>query len=177
MQCGWGGLSAAPQCCSAASLRLRSGGCRVAMSCGGTRAAGPCAPPEMWGGKLGWVGGVTLGIRNVSSPKGQCCGGTAAHGVVASPSLEVFQSRGDVALRDVGTVGWVGDLGGLSNWDVSTCGCSQHRSEATTLSPMHSLPPAHRWAQHGAHRSQSQLCPLRANTHSRVPAPSHLVTH
>ena len=39
--------------------------------------------------------------------------------VVGSPSLEVFQNRGDVALRDVGsgTVGWagvgLGDLRGL----------------------------------------------------------------
>jgi len=32
--------------------------------------------------------------------------------VVGSPSLGVFQSRGDVALRDVGG-GWVGDLRGL----------------------------------------------------------------
>ena len=37
--------------------------------------------------------------------------------VVQSPSLEVFKKRVDVALRDVGTVGWVGagldDLKGL----------------------------------------------------------------
>ena len=36
---------------------------------------------------------------------------------VGSPSLEVFKSCGDVALRDVGMVGWVGvglcDLSGL----------------------------------------------------------------
>ena len=41
-----------------------------------------------------------------------CANGTAAQGVVGSPSLGVFQSRGDVALRDVGG-GWVGDLRGL----------------------------------------------------------------
>jgi len=28
--------------------------------------------------------------------------------VLTLPSLEVFQSRGGVALRDVGTVGWLG---------------------------------------------------------------------
>ena len=37
--------------------------------------------------------------------------------VVGSPSPKVFLSRGDVALRDMGTVGWagvgVGDLRGL----------------------------------------------------------------
>ena len=50
-----------------------------------------------------------------------CIGvGTAAQGVVGSPSLEESQSHGDVALRDVvmGMVGWVGvglgDLRGLS---------------------------------------------------------------
>ena len=34
----------------------------------------------------------------------------SAQGVMGSPSLEVFQSRGDVALRDVvmGMVGWGG---------------------------------------------------------------------
>ena len=41
--------------------------------------------------------------------------GTAAHGVVGSLSLEVLQNWRDVALRDVvmGSVGCVGDLGGL----------------------------------------------------------------
>ena len=39
----------------------------------------------------------------------------SAQGVMGPPSLEVFQSHGDVALRDVGMVGWVGlgDLSGL----------------------------------------------------------------
>ena len=43
----------------------------------------------------------------------------SANGVVESPSLEVFQSRGDVALRDVGSghgeggLGRLGDLRGL----------------------------------------------------------------
>lgn len=56
-------------------------------------------------------------LGTICSPKEQCCSGTAALGVVDSLSLEVSQSHGDVALRDVGTVGWVevglGDLRGL----------------------------------------------------------------
>jgi len=51
----------------------------------------------------------------------QCCSGTATQGVVGSPSLEVFQNCGEVALRDmisghgvdVLTVG-LGDLSGFS---------------------------------------------------------------
>ena len=39
----------------------------------------------------------------IFSPKEQCCSGTAAWGVVGSLTLEVFQSRGDVAVRDVGS--------------------------------------------------------------------------
>ena len=39
----------------------------------------------------------------IFSPKEQCCSGTAARGVVGSLTLEVFQSRGDVAVRDVGS--------------------------------------------------------------------------
>ena len=45
----------------------------------------------------------------ISSQKEWCCSGTAAQGVVGSPSLEVLQNCGDVVLRDVvmGTVlGW-----------------------------------------------------------------------
>ena len=52
----------------------------------------------------GWISG------KVSSWKEQPGTGTAAQGMVGSLSLEVFQSRGDVALRDVvsghGGVGW-----------------------------------------------------------------------
>ena len=36
------------------------------------------------------------------------CGGTAAQGAMESLSVEVCQSHEDVALRDVGMVGWVG---------------------------------------------------------------------
>ena len=39
----------------------------------------------------------------IFSPKERCCSGTAAWGVVGSLTLEVFQSRGDVAVRDVGS--------------------------------------------------------------------------
>ena len=53
----------------------------------------------------GWIVGK-------SSAKEQCCSGTAACGVVWSPSLGVSQSRGDVALRDVGSGhGGVGGVG------------------------------------------------------------------
>ena len=59
----------------------------------------------------GWI------LGTISSQKEQCCSGTAVQGVVGSPSLEVFCICGDVALRDVGMVGWVGvglgDLRGL----------------------------------------------------------------
>ena len=45
----------------------------------------------------GWI------LENISSPKEQCCSGTAAQGVVGSPSLEVFKARLDGAL---GSPGW-----------------------------------------------------------------------
>ena len=55
-------------------------------------------------GGSGWMLGKTY------SHERWCCCGTAAHGGGGSPSLEVFQNRGDVALRDVGSghggVGW-----------------------------------------------------------------------
>ena len=55
-------------------------------------------------GTEGWI------LRKISSHKEWCCSGTAAQEVVKSPSLEVFKSHGDVALRDVGSghggVGW-----------------------------------------------------------------------
>ena len=46
-------------------------------------------------------------LGTISSQKEQCCSGTAAHGGGGSPSLEVFKSHRDVALRDVvrGVVG------------------------------------------------------------------------
>ena len=56
-------------------------------------------------------------LGKVSPEKEWCCSGTAAQGMVGSPSLEVFQSHGDVAVRDVvmGVGGRVGvGLGGLS---------------------------------------------------------------
>ena len=53
-------------------------------------------------------------MGNISSLKEQCCSGTAAHGVVGSPSLEVSQSCGDVALRDVGS----GHGGGGLGWGI-----------------------------------------------------------
>jgi len=62
---------------------------------------------------MGWI------LGNISSQKEWLGTGTAAQGVVESPSLEVFMNHGDVALRDVvmNTVGWVGvglgDLRGL----------------------------------------------------------------
>ena len=40
-------------------------------------------------------------LENISSQKEQSGIGTAAQGVLGSPSLEVFQNHGDVALRDV----------------------------------------------------------------------------
>jgi len=40
-------------------------------------------------------------LGNIYSPKEQQGTGTAAHRVMESPSLEVFQNHGDVALRDV----------------------------------------------------------------------------
>ena len=46
-------------------------------------------------GGSGW----TLG--NISSPKEWRCSGTAAQRVVESPTLNVFQNGGDVALRNV----------------------------------------------------------------------------
>jgi len=46
-------------------------------------------------GDSGWMLGA------ISSPEEQPGAGTAARGVVGSPSLEVFQNCGDVALRDV----------------------------------------------------------------------------
>ena len=44
-----------------------------------------------------------MGIRDHSFSKEQSGSGTAARGVGGSPSLGVSQSRGDVALRDVGS--------------------------------------------------------------------------
>jgi len=66
---------------------------------GGEVMALSCARPGS-----GWLLGKT------SCPKQWQCIGTAAQGVVESPSLEVFRDHGDVALRDVvmGMVGWVG---------------------------------------------------------------------
>ena len=61
-------------------------------------------------GGSGWILGKT-------PPKEQCCTGTAAQGVVGSPTLEVLQKYGDVALRDVVMcmVGWAGvGVGNLS---------------------------------------------------------------
>lgn len=46
-------------------------------------------------------------LGKTSAPK-QSGSGTAVHGVWGSPSLGVSQSDGDVAVRDVGMVGWVG---------------------------------------------------------------------
>ena len=55
-------------------------------------------------------GGSGLLLGTISSQEEQCCSGTAAQGVGGSLSLEVFQSSGDVALRDVdcghGGVDW-----------------------------------------------------------------------
>ena len=44
-------------------------------------------------GGSGWV------LGNVPSLKEHCCSGTAAQGVVGSPSMEVFKNHGDVAAR------------------------------------------------------------------------------
>ena len=46
-------------------------------------------------GGSGWI------LGKIPSPKAWLGIGTAAHGVVESPSLEVFRKRGDVALRDM----------------------------------------------------------------------------
>ena len=61
-------------------------------------------------GDSGWMLGA------ISSPREQPGAGTAAQGVVGSPSLEVFQNCGDVALRDV-VSGHGGDGLGL-NWMI-----------------------------------------------------------
>lgn len=49
-------------------------------------------------------------ILDVKSPKEWQCNGTAAQGVERSPSLEVSEDRGDVALRAAvsghGVMGW-----------------------------------------------------------------------
>ena len=67
-------------------------------------------------------GGSGWKLGKISSPKELSGTGTAAQGVGGGggpPSLEVFQNRGDVALRDVlsghGGVGWgwTWDLRGL----------------------------------------------------------------
>jgi len=50
----------------------------------------------------GWILGKN------SSQKEWQCSGTAAQGVLGSPSLEACENRGDVALRDVGS-GHAGD--------------------------------------------------------------------
>jgi len=50
-----------------------------------------------------------LGVRNNFFPKEWSGTATAAQGVGESPSLEVFQNGGYVALGDiVGMVGWAG---------------------------------------------------------------------
>ena len=61
----------------------------------------------------GWM------LGKISSLKEHCCSGTAAQGVVGSPSLEVLQNR-DTALGDTvtghgggGLTGGLGDLRGL----------------------------------------------------------------
>ena len=46
-------------------------------------------------GESGWI------LGNIPSPKEWSGIDTAAQGVVGSPSLEVFQSHGDVAQRDM----------------------------------------------------------------------------
>ena len=51
-------------------------------------------------GKWSWRGSGWM-LGNIYSPKEQQGTGTAAHRVMESPSLEVFQNHGDVALRDV----------------------------------------------------------------------------
>ena len=50
-------------------------------------------------------------LGNISSLKEWGCGGTAALEVLGSPSLEVFQSHGDVALMEVGSGHGGGGLG------------------------------------------------------------------
>ena len=55
-------------------------------------------------GGSGWI------LGRISSLKEWSGSGTAAQGVVGSPSMEVFKNHGDVAPRDVvsghGGVGW-----------------------------------------------------------------------
>jgi len=54
-------------------------------------------------GESGWI------LGEICSPKEWSGTGTAAQGVVGSPYMEVLQSHGDVALRDV--VGGHGRMG------------------------------------------------------------------
>ena len=57
-------------------------------------------------------------ILRISSLKEQWCGGTAAQGGGGwSLSLGLFQNHGDVALRDMGSIGgrWMAGLGGLKS--------------------------------------------------------------
>lgn len=60
---------------------------------------------------LGWI------LGTIYLQEEWWCIGTGGPGKVGSPSLGVFQSRGDVALRGVGSgrggVGWGDDLTGL----------------------------------------------------------------
>jgi len=56
-------------------------------------------------GGSGWL------FRAIPSPKERWGSGTAAQGVVGSPPLEVSQSCGDVALRDIGSGRGGGELG------------------------------------------------------------------
>jgi len=74
-----------------------------------------------WDAPRSFPGGIKSipPLGKISSQKEWCCSGTAAQRGVGSPSLEVFQSRRDVALGEVvmGMVGWFGvgldDLRGL----------------------------------------------------------------
>ena len=78
------------------------------------RTLGLCSPAAKgWvlGKKLDWI----LGKK--SSSKEQCCIGTAAQGVVGSPSLEV--SEGRCGTEGCGQWAWWGVLGlGLEIWEI-----------------------------------------------------------
>ena len=92
--------------CTIPERRLERGGGQPLLLGNGDRRRGDGL--KLHQGRSGWI------VGNVSSWKQQS--GTAALGVVDSPSLEVFKNHGDVALRDVvsGHGGWVGaGLGGL----------------------------------------------------------------
>ena len=60
-------------------------------------------------GGSGWI------LENLYFTKEQIGAGTAVQGVVGSPSLEVLQNGGDVALREVGS----GHSGGGLGWGIS----------------------------------------------------------